>query len=123
MGEVSIAIVKKDYLRISALLEKVDAELYENLEQEIERALIIENDETPKDLVVMESNVTVKILEEDKEMSLKLVYPNDADSAASKISILAPLGQAIIGLRVGQEMSWKFPDGKSKTLKIIKVDN
>lgn len=69
----------------------------------------------------MNSQVRYLNVQDDKESVVTLVYPKDANSSEGKISILAPLGSALIGLKVGQEINWMFPDGKTRTLKILEV--
>ena len=117
-----ILITERDYLRIRHILSRQASEDFENLEIEIERAKIIAENEVPKDLVRMNSTVRFKTLQDDKVTTLKLVFPEDANFSEGKISILAPLGSALIGLRVEQEINWMFPDGKTKTIKILEVN-
>ena len=69
----------------------------------------------------MNSTVTFKVESSDREFSLTLVYPNDASDNTSKISILAPVGSALLGLREGDEMSWPKPGGGLLVVCILKV--
>lgn len=116
-----ILLTERDYLRIRHILSFQNSDNYENLEIEIERAKIIGSDEAPNDLVTMNSKVKFMTVQDNKTMTVTLVYPSEANFAEGKISILAPLGSALIGLRVNQEINWMFPDGKTKTLKILEV--
>ena len=116
-----ILITERDYLRIRHILSKVPSEDFENLEIEIERAKIIDEREVPLDLVRMNSTVKFMTLQDEKVNTLTLVFPEEANFSEGKISILAPLGSALIGLRVDQEINWMFPDGKTKTIKILEV--
>lgn len=116
-----ILITERDYLRIRHILSTQNSDDFENLEIEIERAKIIEENEIPNDLVRMNSTVRFMTLQDEKEMKLTLVFPEEANFSDGKISILAPLGSALIGLRVNQEINWMFPDGKTKTIKILEV--
>lgn len=118
MQEESITLTEKDYLRLRTLL---DSQENEDLEIEVERAKLVTDKNVPSDLVTMNSRFIYENVTEEKENELTIVYPNDADSASHKISVLAPLGAALIGLRVGQEINWMFPDGKTRTLKIKKI--
>src|SRR6218665_1525605 len=108
MNDDVILITERDYLRIRYILGKLNSEDYENLEIEIERAKVIDEQDVPDDLVRMNSTVTFITLQDGKKMTLTLVYPEDANFSEGKISILAPLGSALIGLRVGQEINWQF---------------
>ena len=121
MNDDVILITERDYLRIRYILGRLDSEDYENLEIEIERAKVIAEQDVPSDLVRMNTTVKFMTLQDEKMSTLTLVYPEDANIAEGKISILAPLGSALIGLRVNQEINWMFPDGKTKTIKILEV--
>ena len=116
-----ILLTERDYLSIRHILSTNHSEDFENLEIEIERAKIIAENEVPSDLVRMNSTVRFMILQDEKEMKLTLVFPEEAKFSEGKISILAPLGSALIGLRVNQEINWMFPDGKTKTIKILEI--
>lgn len=116
-----ILITERDYLRIRHILSTQNSDDFENLEIEIERAKIIEENEIPSDLVRMNSTVRFMTLQDERVNTLTLVFPEEANFAEGKISILAPLGSALIGLRVGQEINWMFPDRKTKTMKILEV--
>lgn len=121
MNEDVILITEKDQLRIKNILSFQDTEDFENLELELDRARIISDDEVPPDLVTMNSKVKFLNMHDNKEVTITIVYPSDANFAEGKISVLASLGSALIGLRVGQEINWMFPDGKTKKLKILEV--
>ncbi len=121
MNEESILITEKDLLRIQHILSYQKSADFENLEIELERAKIISDDEVPSDLVTMNSKVKFLNIQDNKEMTVTLVYPSEANFAEGKISVLASMGSALIGLRAGQEINWMFPTGKTKTLKILEV--
>lgn len=121
MNEDIILITEKDLLRIKHILSFQKSEEFENLELELDRAKIISDNAVRPDLVIMNSKVKFLNVQDNKEMIVTIVYPSDANFAEGKISVLASLGSALIGLRVGQEINWMFPDGKTKTLKILGV--
>lgn len=121
MAEDTIMMTERDYLRIRHFINQHESLDLENLEIEIERAKLIDETEVPDDLVTMNRTVVFKTLQDEKENRLTLVFPNDANSGEGKISILAPLGSALIGLRKDQEINWMFPDGRTKTIKIVAV--
>lgn len=116
-----ILITEKDLLRIKHLLSFQKSDDFENLELELDRAKIIADSEVPKDLVTMNSKIKFLNVQQEKEMIVTIVYPSDANFSEGKISVLATLGSALIGLRVNQEINWTFPDGKTRTLKILEV--
>ena len=121
MNEDVLLITQKDLARIKNVLSYQDSEEFEDLELELDRAHIITDDEVPKDLVTMNSKIRFINIQDDKEMIVTIVYPSDADFKIGRISVLAPLGSALIGLRVNQEINWKFPDNKTRTLKILEI--
>jgi regulator of nucleoside diphosphate kinase len=121
MNNDVIMMTEQDLLRIKNILEFQNAEDFERLEFELERAKIISASEVPADLVTMNTRVRYLNVQENKELIVTVVYPSEANSEEGKVSVLTPLGSALIGLRVGQEISWPFPDGKTKTLRILEV--
>ena len=116
-----ILMTERDYLRIKHILSFQSSSEFENLEIELERAKIIDESDVPKGLVTMNTKFKFEVMQEKKTMVVTIVYPEDANFAEGLISVLAPLGSALIGLQVGQEINWMFPDGKVKRLKILEV--
>lgn len=82
-----------------------------NLEHELNRAQVVTSAEIPGDVITMNSKVVLKDLDSGEEMVYSLVYPADADLSADKISVLAPVGTAILGYRLGDVIDWQVPDG------------
>jgi regulator of nucleoside diphosphate kinase len=81
------------------------------LENELARANVLEPAAMPPNVVTMRSRVLFAMLPAGKEFELTLCYPEDIDGSTEQISILAPIGSAILGLSVGQEITWPAPDG------------
>ncbi len=121
MNNDVILITEKDLLRLRNVLSFQNSEEFENLEIELERAKIITDFDVPPDLVTMNTRFKFMNIQDNKEMVITIVYPHEANFVDGKISVLASLGSALIGLRVGQEINWMFPDGKTRTLKILEV--
>ena len=84
------------------------------LEQELDRAQIVSPSQVPEDVVTMNSRVRVKDVETGEDKTYTLVFPRDADFAQGKISVLAPIGTAILGYRVGDVIEWRVPGGRRK---------
>lgn len=116
----NISITEKDYARIKNILSYQSGD-FENLEIELERANLLNDDEVPNDLITMNSKVKFINLETQKEMIITIVYPSETNFEEGKISILASLGSALIGLKVSQEINWKFPNGKTQRLKVLEI--
>jgi len=117
----AILVTEKDYLRIKNVLSYQSGSDFEDLELELDRATIITDLQVPADLVTMNSKVRFLNVNDDREMTITLVYPSDADFRQGKVSILASLGSALLGLRVEQEINWQFPDGGTRTLRVLEV--
>jgi regulator of nucleoside diphosphate kinase len=76
----------------------------------------------PADIVRLGSTVVIKDLVTRRDMTVTIVLPSKADIKQKKVSVLAPIGTAIIGFRKGQVVSWNVPSGK-KDFKIVDVNN
>jgi len=90
------------------------------LEEELNRGKVVKSKDIPKDVITMNSKIRLKDLDTREEMIYWLVFPDDADPDQSKISILAPVGTALLGYRVGDVIEWKVPAGLRK-LKVLEV--
>ncbi|HOW42400.1 MAG TPA: nucleoside diphosphate kinase regulator [Candidatus Omnitrophota bacterium] len=90
------------------------------LEAELDRAIIVDADKIPSGVITMNSKVCLKDMDTGKDEFYQLVYPEDADIEQNKISVLAPIGTAILGYKVGDVIEWKVPAGLRR-LKIKKI--
>jgi regulator of nucleoside diphosphate kinase len=88
-----------------------DQEHLEELTLEIERASVIDPADMPRDVVTMHTRVVVVDLVSDARQELVLVFPGQADVAAQRVSVLAPIGTALLGYREGDEVEWPTPGG------------
>jgi regulator of nucleoside diphosphate kinase len=87
---------------------------------ELERAEIVAPHEVPPSVITMNSRAELLDLDTNEHMEFTLVFPDEADIEEGKISVLAPLGTAMLGYGVGDEFEWTVPYG-SRRLKVIKV--
>ena len=112
-----------DVERIESLLESPAAQGIDAsaLEAELERATIVEPAQMPPDVITM--NSTARFLDETsgEEHELTLVFPRDADGSAEKVSILAPVGSALLGLHVGDSIEWPLPGGRTIHLRVLSI--
>jgi len=121
-----IYITEFDLARLQELLEvgisfkERDREYLESLQNELDRAHIVEPAAIPHDVVTMNSRIRLKDMDTEEEHVYTLVFPADADIEANKISILAPVGTAILGYKAGDHIEWPVPAGV-KTLRIKEV--
>ncbi len=119
-----ITLSRLDAERLEKLLDSMGGKRFpgvDELENEIARAHVVEPTQVPPTVVTMNSSVRFKVESSDTEFSLTLVYPKDADGSSDKISILAPVGSALLGLNEGDEITWPAPGGKVTRVKIIEV--
>jgi len=91
------------------------------LEEELGRAHVVESEAIPPDVVTMNSRVRFQDVDSLDEMEVTLVYPQEADVNAGKISVLAPVGSALLGLSCGQSIEWPVPAGRTRRLRIVDV--
>lgn len=116
-----IVVTQADFHKLLSLARADGSEIAAMLEEELGRAAVVPDDQLPADVVAMNSKVSFLNLETQRESVVTLVYPQDANISENKISILTPVGSALIGLRVGQEIEWPFPDGRKKKLRIVSI--
>jgi regulator of nucleoside diphosphate kinase len=114
-----------DYERIERLVaaqgRRRDASVLVALRDELERAEVVDRAAVPADVVVMGSRVRFRDEASGEQEEVTLVFPTDADPARGRVSILAPIGSALIGLRLGQGIDWSFPSGVRR-LRVVGVD-
>ena len=118
-----IIITSRDYDRLEALLNSAAAGGFPNkeaLEAELGRAKLVEPEQVPSDVVTMNSTVRFTIAQSGETFELTLVYPKDAGQP-DRISVLAPVGSALLGLAVGDELDWPRPGGGVSTVRVTGV--
>jgi regulator of nucleoside diphosphate kinase len=115
--DLPIAITEQDAAHLRRLLDsnlarkETDADSLKRLERELDRASIVPQSALPTDAIAMNSTVELEDLSDGEILTYTLVYPELADAASGRISILAPLGMAMLGYRVGDEFEWPVPSG------------
>jgi regulator of nucleoside diphosphate kinase len=121
-------LIKEDYTLLKSFItaagqsQSFDRKNIENLLEELKRATIINKEDFSPDIIRIDSTVRIRDNKTGNIRELKLVLPEKANILQSKISILAPLGTALLGYRKGQEFSWDMPAGR-KTFLILEVIN
>ena len=123
-GEIFITRYDMDRLRdlieaVSKYRGKIKSEL-DALEKELDRGKIVDAKNIPADVITMNSAVQLVDIDSQKDLVFKLVFPSDANLEENKISILAPIGIALLGHRVGDIVEWEVPARKRK-LKVKKM--
>ena len=123
--EASIFITEPDRQRLEKLIELAGGqggaenhEYLRKLEHELDLAETVSPEEVPGDVITMRSKVRLKDLTTGEEMVYTLVFPSEANFDEGKISVLAPVGTAMLGYRVGSRIEWQVPSG----LRRLKVE-
>ena len=119
-----ITVSMDDLERLEGLLGELRGgapEIADGLRSELDRARIVEPEDMPQDVVTMNSTVRFADEETGKEFERTLCYPEEATGGTDKVSILAPLGSALLGLSVGQRIDWPVPGGRMARIRILDV--
>jgi regulator of nucleoside diphosphate kinase len=125
ISEKELVITEADFDRLQYLVESpryrtTHAVLLMALKAELDRGTVVAPGEVPKSAVTMHSRVRIQDLQEDESETYTLVYPHEADIDSGKLSVLAPLGMALLGTRVGDVVEFDAPAG-TRRLKIERV--
>lgn len=116
-----ITVTDRDLEKLLLMLENHDDPAADSLESELDRAVVVPQSDIPSDVVTMNSQVTYEDCQSGARRTVRLVYPAEANSAAGRVSVLAPIGSALLGLAVGQEIEWAVPSGR-KRIRVVGVD-
>jgi len=119
MQQPHLVISSLDLDRIEQLLGNHPQHLA--LQEELDRAEIRDPADMPPDVVTMNSTVRFKMQNSGNDFCLTLVYPKDVQGDESKISVLAPVGSALLGLKVGDSIAWPGPAGRTIQVEILEV--
>lgn len=120
-----ITLTSSDYERLTQMLMSNKYRHLagiDELQDELDRANVVEPEELPNDVITI--NSTARFVDEasNEQFEITLVYPDKADGA-TKISVLAPVGSALLGLSVGQSIPWQVPGRQKLLLKVLDVKN
>ncbi len=119
----SVLVGRTAHARLLSLIATSGAEAATLLFDELDAATVVADSEIPSDVVVMGSMVTFRDVVTREESTVELAYPDRADPSRGRISILAPVGAALIGLRVGEQISWPVPHGRDRHLEVVEVSD
>jgi regulator of nucleoside diphosphate kinase len=104
----------RELLQVGISFAERDRQSLETLQGELDRAHIVEPTAIPHDVVTMNSQVRLTDLETNEEQVYTLVFPSQANLEQRKLSVLAPIGTAILGYKVGDTVEWRVPAGIKK---------
>jgi regulator of nucleoside diphosphate kinase len=122
----NITLLATDHDRLWALSHAAmsnDPETAQMLTEELERARVIDHGQVPREIVRMGSDILFRDDTTREIRNITLVFPGEADIAQDKVSVLTPVGAALIGLRAGQSITWRTRNGELKRLTVLKVTN
>ncbi|MCQ3937737.1 MAG: nucleoside diphosphate kinase regulator [Chloroflexi bacterium] len=126
MNKRNIFITEFDLKRLRELIADSMSTEYRNsaylkqLDEELKRGTVVAPAEVPPDVITMNSRALLLDVETNEEMEYALVFPQDANPAEGKISVLAPIGTAMLGYRENDIFSWQVPDGLRR-IKVVKI--
>ena len=126
MNDHAIIVTAADAEKLKELIRNAQRGEYrqskylEMLSGELARATIIDKGAVPQDVITMHSQAVLTEINTGEELELTLVFPNEADPIEGKISVLAPIGTAMLGYRVGDVFEWETPGGMQR-LRVEKV--
>lgn len=128
MNAPKITVSTTDLARLQGLVNsarqdsRVPVQLLDSLEGELARANVVNPWDLPADVVAMNSTIWFRDEDTEEEECYTLVYPSQADVSKNRISVMAPIGTALIGYRIGDVIEWAVPAGISR-LRITKVQH
>lgn len=121
----ALRITAEDMTKLRTVVERYlegsRASAAEQLELELDRAVVVSQREIPPDVVTMRSRILFEDVETGRRREATLVYPDEADMEQSRVSILAPVGLALLGLRVEDTIEWPLPQARRARLRIMEV--
>lgn len=125
MQRPDIVVTRADFERLLSVLDEhadnADQRAVETLDRELARASVVPPSEMPPNVVTMNSRVRYFDRDMGESRTVTLVYPAYADSEAGRLSVLAPVGCALLGLTVGQMIKWSLPDGRVRSFDLAEI--
>ena len=120
-----ITVSELDYVRLTNLLAQFEREpaagtAQAQLAEALDQADQAEPRDMPADIVTMHSRVEIE--DENGTRMITLCYPREADAAQGMVSVLSPIGAALLGTRVPGQVSWTPPDGEQRHVRAVRID-
>jgi len=104
-----------DFIRVMALQPEPA------LRAELERAIVVPAEAIPAGVATLYSHIRYRDEHADTTRQIQIVLPDDADVQHGKVSVLAPVGSALLGREAGQAIDWPFPTGETRRLRVEEV--
>jgi regulator of nucleoside diphosphate kinase len=123
--ESHITVTEMDHERVRKLIQtwsdSRDRDAAEALADELDRAEVVPAERITGSVVTMNSRVVFRDEESGETREVSLVYPKDSNAEVGRISVLSPIGSALLGLSVGQTIDWPLPRGRLKRIRVVEV--
>jgi regulator of nucleoside diphosphate kinase len=123
--ESRLMVTAADHQRLRGIIDAWsgtrDKYATEALSDELDRAEVVPAERIAGNIVTMNSRVVFKDEETGESREVSLVYPHESDPALGRVSILAPIGSALLGLSVGQTIDWPLPNGRLKRMRVVRI--
>ncbi len=116
----NIIITNTDLERLLPVVDQHDTPASDSLASELHRAEVVDQRAVPANVVTMNSEVVYEDCASGVQRRVTLVFPKDADAGRGHVSVLAPIGSALLGLRTGQTIEWQVPSG-TKQLRVLEI--
>ena len=110
----------RELIKVAREFDNEDKKYLRELEDELNKGEVINSRDVPHDVITMNSKIRLRDINTQKDMVYWLVFPDDSNADQGKISILAPIGTALLGYKVGDIIEWKVPAGATK-LKVEEI--
>ncbi len=120
MTATQLIITDVDLARLQAVIDQ-HADAGTTLDDELTRARVVPQDAVPRDVVTMNSTVIYEDVDSGLRRTVTVVYPRDASAADGKVSVLAPIGCALLGMSVGQTLAWRLPGNRTAHIRVLEV--
>lgn len=123
----AIVLTRNDYTRLKQLQAELSRQTagmqagLETLEEILDFARVVQPDQVPANIVTMNSRVMFEDVRTGDKGTVTIVYPSDADVSTRRISILSPVGAALIGESQGAEVELPVPHGQTRRIRIVDV--
>jgi len=118
MNKKRIIVNSRDFTKLTQIINDTHAhggnQYLKNLAAELSNAILLDPENIPPDVITMNSKVEFTDVSESGKFVYTIVYPEDADTENGRLSVLAPIGIALLGYRAGDTVTWKVPAGIKK---------
>ena len=115
MQDQHLFMTEDDFVRVMAL--RPNPQLW----KELDRAIVVSRDSISSSVVTMYSRLRYRDESAGVCHQIQIVFPEDADVGEGKVSVLAPVGAALLGLALGQAIDWEFPDAQTRRLRVEEI--